>query len=92
LGPEDLERLARELGPRAVAVGTFHRLSAPGDARNLDAEVLAILGRRPCTALDLAGSLGLGEPDLTLLLERLEREGRVVREFHGGDYFYRRTV
>ena len=91
LTPEDLDRASEMLGPRAKAVGAFTRAKASIEDRNLDAEIMAMLRRRPCTASDLADALGLEPKSINTLLDRLEEGGMIHSEKHVGANFYRCT-
>ena len=98
-------RPAAEPGVRALAVEELQRLGAffrpPGEviagslsggqpAAALDRErIMAMLRRRPCTALDVSRSFGLEPAVATKLLDELKHAGRIRLEKRAGEFFYR---
>jgi wyosine [tRNA(Phe)-imidazoG37] synthetase (radical SAM superfamily) len=75
--PRDrLRQLARCFTPPAEVVGAFS--GSGGSSRNAgEHEVMALLRRRPCTAADIAGGLGLPPAEAARMLERLQAQGKV---------------
>lgn len=65
---------------------SFSASDAPG-ADN-DGEILALIGRRPCTAGDTAAGLGLHQAEALKALERLCAAGRARRVTAGQKTFY----
>jgi wyosine [tRNA(Phe)-imidazoG37] synthetase (radical SAM superfamily) len=86
-----LERAAGILGGGAEAVGTFSRHRRERLAGEIKEEILDLVGRRPCTAEDMARSLGRDIRIVADSLEALEREGSIRRESHDNRVFYRRA-
>jgi len=81
LDPEEMERIAPLFGPTAGIVASF----TPGCDRRPGAsrDIMGVLERRPCTADDLASSLGIAAEEAVLILEGLERAGIVERAERG---------
>ena len=89
LTAEALAAATRLLGREAETVGRFRKRASDHPARNLEADVLALLERRPCPAADMAESLGIPVEEVRAALFRLETEGRVRRERHLEDDYFR---
>jgi wyosine [tRNA(Phe)-imidazoG37] synthetase (radical SAM superfamily) len=67
--------------------------SEPAAALRLEDELLALIERRPATAVEAARALGAASDDVSGLLERLRREGALETWQHLGQPFYvRRPV
>lgn len=85
-----LEELANLFDPAAAVVPEMSELEHSGDggpgthSRRSGSEVteemiLGIIGRHPCSAEDVARSLGVPVQDVSRTLDRLRRKGRVLR-------------
>lgn len=61
-----------------------------GAPEGLEDELLALLERRPATAVDAAAALGAAGPRVRRLLSRLCRQGSVERTLHRGRPYYTR--
>ncbi len=87
--PSELERLAALFVPPAEVIGLPP--AAMGDAREgPDAGALvAVLGRRPCTAEDLAAGLGLEADVVRTWLDDLLAAAAIRREEQDGRIYYR---
>ena len=87
---ERLAAFARLFDPPADVIARFagrDRRSSVVDA----ARVTALLARRPCTAEDVAGGLGISLQEASDVLDGLVREGRIaLRRGTGGVYFHAR--
>jgi len=51
-------------------------------------EILKLLRRRPCRAIDVSSSLGIGLPDAVRLLKNLKQKHMVVSEILRGESYY----
>ena len=60
----------------------------PASYEGWDADILALLSRRPCTPADVAGGLGLHVTEALKHLEALTSAGKVGMVFTGGRGFY----
>ena len=86
-----LEAAAQYLGQEARPVGRFHKdedRAGQGDPR---VDILEMVGRRPCTANDLAEALGLEKKRLEELLAALVKDDLARIEKHDQQDFYRRV-
>ena len=81
-----LEEAAVNSGPRPKLWGVS---GWPGRivSQRPGAEVLATIGRRPCTAADLADALGAGMDHISPLLAEMEQGGLICGEEHHGQIF-----
>ena len=78
--PARMARIAAHLGPRAQIVADFDRPAPSRSELALVDRVLDVLQRRPCTANELAASLGVHGTELLKALGRLEDLKRVERQ------------
>lgn len=84
-----LKALARLFGPRASVIAGYRGRRGKGDRLESDQrDILATLGRRPCTEADLRSSLGFGPVEIAKHLDALVAMGKIVRRGHGGEAFY----
>lgn len=60
-------------------IGCFHGPGTCGADPDLDRRVLDMVKIRPCTAPEMAASLGVSPEDLEAVLEKLLKEGRLER-------------
>jgi predicted transcriptional regulator len=65
------------IGESGFTAGTVH-----------DAEILALLSRRPCTAREVSEELGLGAREAAARIERLARAGSLRTIGESGAIFY----
>jgi wyosine [tRNA(Phe)-imidazoG37] synthetase (radical SAM superfamily) len=93
--PCDEETLARAMaafGPKAHPIGRFTRGRAAADPRrgfdDTDKDVRELLLRRPCTAEDIASSLGLHRHQVAKILEHLMTGGLVESRASNGVAWY----
>lgn len=83
----DLEALAAVFRPPAEVIADY--AAAPGSSGQAgEAEVRALLARRPCTLDDIAEGLALHRNEALKHLGHLLRQGRIVRETVGGRDYY----
>ncbi len=86
LGRAALARIKALFGPKAEVVAAFAKkrpasAAKPGD---LEAAIMATVGRRPQTAADIALALGRPLGEVTRALASLDRGGRLRRVTHHG--------
>lgn len=62
-------------------IGCFQGVSAGSRDASVAGRVLELVGRRPCTASEMAVSLGVPAAELEWAIEGLLRENRLVRRF-----------
>ena len=90
---EELERLA-ELIPGTVEIISEWeegRAQAASVGKAMDEDILALLGRRPCTVEDIAGGLGLNRLEVMKFIDGLAKSGAVVSERVGKKIYYSRA-
>jgi predicted transcriptional regulator len=92
-GPEavsddDLDRIARFLGPSAEPVGSFRGNGKASEHKNLSADVLKLLQRRPCTLGDVVAALGLKAELAENALDDLIKNGLIQTAVHGDQSFF----
>ncbi len=87
VSPASLQALAALFRPPAEVIAEYARTpGSPGEAG--EAEVRALLARRPCTLDDIANGLGLHRNEVLKHLGHLLRQGRITRETVGGRDYY----
>ena len=84
---ETLRKLAGLFGPRAEAVASF-RGSGRAAQQAREAQVLAMLARRPCTARDVADGLGVAASKAERALSALVKCRRIRAESRDGVRYY----
>jgi len=103
LGPERLEQIAIQLGPRAKVMAEFpvhHRRSHvqpevedasnahSGNIRKMEA-LLSMLKRRPCSLEDICAGLGIPHEEATGYITRFQQRGKVDTCQKGGVTFFK---
>ncbi len=84
---EHLEELAKLFDPPAEVIASFKK--AHIDGTDIDAEKLyAIIARRPCTAKQMADSLGSHINEVSKYLPELISAGRIKREQRNNEIYY----
>lgn len=74
------EEVATRLLPRASALTRVVLKQAKAELSRSEAGVLASLDRRPRRVSELADNEGLAQPTMTVIVQRLEQRGFVLRE------------
>jgi wyosine [tRNA(Phe)-imidazoG37] synthetase (radical SAM superfamily) len=85
---DDLDRIARFLGPSAEPVGSFRGNGKASEHKNLSADVLKLLQRRPCTLGDVVAALGLKAELAENALDDLIKNGLIQTAVHGDQSFF----
>ena len=75
-----------EVVAKFAAAGSGARRALPPDARK---RVLDMVARRPCTAEDMATSLGCGTAEVERLLSEMRAEGVLISEKRGRGLFHK---
>ena len=84
---EDLAAIASSLAGEVQVIASYEGPSQAAAAAD-DATLVAMLARRPMTAADLAGVLGLPLPLVQGQLQRLEQAGQIsCNYFHNEDFY-----
>ena len=88
LSAAELRRIRAKLGPRAKIVASFAKKKQAPAAGGLDRAVLATIGRRPQTAMDISAALGLRRDEVLKTLSALLGRGRIGKLVHGGKTYF----
>ena len=83
-----LERIRRSFGPRCEVIVPASAARRDREERALEEAILALLSRRPCTALDIERSLGASGERLEAILADLAGRGLVSAETHAGGVYF----
>ena len=87
--PDELEALARQMGPRAEVIADFHRASDEQAFAAKREDVLDMLRRRPCTVADIAAGLGIHRNEVLKHVGKLSRDGHIrLIERDGRQYYH----
>ncbi len=82
LGPDEIEAIGPLFGPKARIIASFESWSRGTEGAD-PGRILAVLGRRPCTAAELATALGMDADDIARVLDGMERSGVLARTESG---------
>jgi len=74
---------------KAEVIADYHAPVIEAGGEPDAGDVLALLGRRPCTVKDIAGGLDLHPTQVAKILEHLRAVGQVVEERVGGRVYFR---
>jgi wyosine [tRNA(Phe)-imidazoG37] synthetase (radical SAM superfamily) len=87
---ESLRELADRLDGPVEIISDFDRplADATEASGGMEHEVVALLGRRPCSVNDIAGSLNLRPQEVIKYLDALEKRGRLVVRRSGENMYY----
>jgi wyosine [tRNA(Phe)-imidazoG37] synthetase (radical SAM superfamily) len=87
--PQDrLEKWRHRFRPEAEIIASFER-SASSRGKIDESEIVAMVGRRPCTLQDIAAAFGYERHELHIFLEDLLKRGVLQVEQRGEDSYYR---
>lgn len=79
--PQRMEELANMFQPRAEVIADYRGVHDSPEFFGGRDQVLDLLRRRPCTADDIAGGLGMHQNEVLKYLEELIRQGQVTPQF-----------
>lgn len=80
LNGENMARAAKFFSSFNVEiVGSFHTAAQKSSEENIDQKILETVKRRPCTAEELAASLGVSQERMQIEADKLLGEGRLIR-------------
>jgi wyosine [tRNA(Phe)-imidazoG37] synthetase (radical SAM superfamily) len=84
--PERLEELARLLGPHARVIAS--RSAAAGKAEITQQDILAMVGRHPCTLEDLSAGLQADPQQVLRLVTQMVEQGQLSEKRQNGGSFF----
>ncbi len=76
------------LGPRATVIGPPNRDFGVSTGRDIAADVLALVSRRPCTIEDIESAVSEKRPVIMGKLRELQKAGKITKYVHNGKSFY----
>jgi wyosine [tRNA(Phe)-imidazoG37] synthetase (radical SAM superfamily) len=83
-----LERLAARFGARAEVIAGASLESPDQQERSVEATIISLLKRRPCTLPDVSRSLGIPLTEAAVMVGGLLETGIIREEDHDGTPFY----
>jgi len=84
-----LDNFCRLLGEKAEIVASFKDHDAPGSKPGLEADILELLERRPCTLEDISSGLGVHRNEVIKYLDSLLSTGQVEQVERESAGYYR---
>jgi wyosine [tRNA(Phe)-imidazoG37] synthetase (radical SAM superfamily) len=84
--PDRLEELAKLLGPLARVIAP--RPAAAGKAQFTQQDILAMVGRHPCTLEDLSAGLGADPQQVLRLVTQMVEQGQLAEKRQNGGSFF----
>ena len=89
LGPEKMEKIARQFGDRCEVIADFVVKHPEVEAAGRSEDVLDMLKRRPCSLEDICAGLGVGKVEAGKYVSLLEQRGVISSEKRGETVFYK---
>jgi wyosine [tRNA(Phe)-imidazoG37] synthetase (radical SAM superfamily) len=91
LSSDTMEQIRASLGGKAEIIAEFagHGQTIPGE--HLEEEIIHLIQRRPVTPDDLARILGLHNLEITKILDKLTKEGRITYRVFNHQLYYETT-
>ncbi|MBW2621575.1 MAG: radical SAM protein [Deltaproteobacteria bacterium] len=91
LSEEELDRVKIFFGNKTQVAGSFAKRRPQQAREGAGAEILQLVGRRPCGMEELSSVLGLPLPEVRKAVEELKHNGAILQEVHAKDIFFRRV-
>jgi wyosine [tRNA(Phe)-imidazoG37] synthetase (radical SAM superfamily) len=88
LGYEEMAKVRRDLGGRCEIIPRFSRRGQKAYRKDVEHQIVDLLGRRPVTVRDISEALGLHENEVIKYLETLSESGEVRAERFQGNTYY----
>jgi len=89
LSPEDLDRVAKIIGPKAISVGPPPTATRAPETVDVENQIVEMVRRRSVTLSDLVSSLGLERSRAADLVDKLVRDKKIKKVVHGGVTYFR---
>ncbi|MCF8027053.1 MAG: radical SAM protein [Desulfobacteraceae bacterium] len=83
-----LQALAEVLGPKAEVIAEFAHTHTSAPEKDMEAEILDMLLRRPCTAADIAGGMAMDPQTVADKMAQLTAAGFVEIRKSGDQIYY----
>ena len=83
-----LEDFVTGFGPRAAVIGPPKRDFGVSTGRDIAADVLALVSRRPCTLEDIQSAVSEKRPVIIGKLRELQQAGKITKYVHNDKSFY----
>lgn len=88
LDPASLERIASFISPRCEVITRIPLKSIEREDKAVEAKILSLIERRPCTVRDIHTSLGIPIAGVLKIVDILSEKGKIISETHGSKTFY----
>ena len=88
LSQEELTTIAQRFGERAEVIVDFSKKTQEGFRPIIEAEIIQLLRRRPCTAPDICTALQIDPADIGFFLKNLEEAGKIQQKIHNDRRYY----
>ena len=88
LDDDEMAAIKRRLGETCEIISRATRRGQKAYKKDVEQQILGLLGRRPVTVRDISESLGLHENEVIKYLETLSKSGEVRTERFGGNTYY----
>ena len=62
------------------------------DPRSVEAEIINLLLRRPCTVADIAKTLEMKKENVAEVLEDMKKKGTLIQKIHGGKKYFKPSM
>jgi predicted transcriptional regulator len=92
LSQQEMESIVAQLPGKVEIIVDFSQEAKKYTRKANTSEILHILQRRPCTALDICKALNLDKNSTTQALDQLEHSGSISRKEHQGKEYYQVTM
>ena len=90
LDDDEMAQIKRRLGEKCGIISRFTRRGQKAYKKDVERQIIDLLGRRPVTIRDISEALGLHENEVIKYLETLSESGEVtVERFEESTYYHR---
>lgn len=88
LTPSQMERVRKALGEGAEIIANFEGRSQAKDWKDLEEKVIRLIHSRPVTPDDLSKTLGIHDLEITKMLDKLTKEGKITYRVFNQRLYY----
>ncbi len=89
-GPVDVLAGVEEKPMSEAEAGDYKPVQV--DRLSVEAEIINLLQRRPCTVADIAKTLEMKKENVAEVLKDMKKEGTLIQKIHGGKKYYRTSM